>query len=84
MEKPVSRSWFTNELKRQSKKILGKEIHAHQLRHSFATLMLRNGERLELVSRYLGHSSVNITAKYYQHDKLSADSLKARRWKFTK
>jgi site-specific recombinase XerD len=36
------------------------------LRHYFATYALRNGAKLEIVSRILGHSSVAITADVYR------------------
>lgn len=39
----------------------------HQLRHFYATEMLRNGAKLEVVGRILGHSSIGITADMYRH-----------------
>ncbi|HEX76769.1 MAG TPA: tyrosine-type recombinase/integrase, partial [Dehalococcoidia bacterium] len=39
----------------------------HQLRHFFATEMLRGGAKLEVVGRILGHSSIGITADIYRH-----------------
>jgi integrase/recombinase XerD len=39
----------------------------HQLRHYFATEMLRGGAKLEVVGRILGHSSIGITADIYRH-----------------
>ncbi|MFC2018678.1 tyrosine-type recombinase/integrase [Chloroflexota bacterium] len=39
----------------------------HQLRHLYATEMLRNGAKLEVVGRILGHSSIGITADVYRH-----------------
>jgi site-specific recombinase XerD len=38
----------------------------HQLRHYFATEMLRGGAKLEVVRRILGHSSIGITADIYR------------------
>jgi integrase len=37
-------------------------ISPHKLRHYFATYALRNGAKLEMISKILGHSSVAITA----------------------
>ena len=51
-------------------KWIGAHLHRgsfHTLRHTYATMMLENGADLELVSKHLGHSSINITAKYYSH-----------------
>lgn len=39
----------------------------HSLRHTHATMLLENGEDLELVSKRLGHSSVELTARTYSH-----------------
>ena len=39
----------------------------HHLRHAYATLMLEAGEELVVVSRSLGHSTINTTADIYAH-----------------
>ncbi len=39
----------------------------HALRHLFATSALKNGAKLEVVSRILGHASVGITGDVYRH-----------------
>jgi integrase/recombinase XerD len=38
----------------------------HQLRHLFATEMLKNGAKLEVVSKILGHSSIKVTVDVYR------------------
>ena len=43
--------------------------HPHELRHAFACEMLRQGVPLEVVSRQLGHKSLNITSDLYGHIK---------------
>lgn len=40
---------------------------SHRLRHTFATDLLTKGVSIELVSRWLGHSSVKITQDHYSH-----------------
>lgn len=42
-------------------------ISPHVLRHTGATLLLRAGVPLHVVSRRLGHSSINVTANIYAH-----------------
>jgi integrase len=42
-------------------------IRPHDLRHTFATLLLRNGAGVKVVSEMLGHSSVRITLEIYAH-----------------
>jgi integrase/recombinase XerD len=44
-----------------------KPFTPHYLRHYFATKMLKDGAKLEVVSRILGHSSVGITGDIYRH-----------------
>ncbi|MEE8470333.1 MAG: tyrosine-type recombinase/integrase [Dehalococcoidia bacterium] len=38
-----------------------------QLRHFYATGILKKGAKLEVVGRILGHSSIGITADIYRH-----------------
>ena len=44
-----------------------KPIPLHGARHSYATLALAAGVRLDIVSKQLGHASVAITADTYGH-----------------
>ena len=44
-----------------------KSFTPHALRHLMATTMLKNGAKLEVVSRILGHASVGITGDTYRH-----------------
>ena len=41
--------------------------HAHELRHSAASLMLAQGTPLHVVSEILGHSSIAVTKDVYGH-----------------
>lgn len=40
-------------------------LHSHLARHTFLTMLLNSGVRLETVSRVAGHSSTKITQKFY-------------------
>ena len=53
--------------RRLCKRLGIKPITPHQLRHYFATHALKNGARIEVISRLLGHSSVAITDQVYVH-----------------
>jgi integrase len=44
-----------------------RQIRFHDLRHTFASLLLANGEDVVRVSRLLGHSSPKITLDVYSH-----------------
>ena len=39
----------------------------HTLRHTYASHLLMTGHNIFVVSRWLGHSSVNVTEKHYGH-----------------
>ena len=42
-------------------------IRFHDLRHTFTTLMLQNGEHPKLVQEMLGHATIAITMDTYSH-----------------
>lgn len=47
------------------------QIRFHDLRHSYATLMLRKGVNPKIVSSVLGHSGVDVTLDIYSHPDVS-------------
>ena len=61
---------MTNQEYNRLLKVLGemagikKCLHSHVARHTFATMMLRKGVKLENVSKMLGHSNVVQTQRY--------------------
>jgi integrase/recombinase XerD len=60
-------SGFWKALKLACKKVGIRPLHPHMLRHYFATRMLEDGAKLEVISRMLGHTSIAITADVYRH-----------------
>ena len=40
------------------------KLHSHLARHTFATFMLRNGVKIENVSKMLGHTNIIQTQRY--------------------
>ncbi|MFC1987929.1 tyrosine-type recombinase/integrase [Chloroflexota bacterium] len=56
-------------------------ITPHMLRHYFATYALRNGAKLEIISKILGHSSIAITADVYRT--IRQDEIRDEHQKFS-
>lgn len=54
-------------LMRKAKKIVGREITPHALRHTHASLLLENGVHIETIARRLGHENSKITREIYLH-----------------
>jgi integrase/recombinase XerD len=54
-------------LRRACKRAGVRPFSPHGLRHFYATEMLRNGAKLEVVGRILGHSGIGVTADIYRH-----------------
>src|SRR5262245_33574245 len=44
-----------------------RRIRFHDLRHTFASLLLQNGESLTYVKEQMGHSSIQVTVDIYGH-----------------
>ena len=65
---PVDQANFYN---RVWKKLLAKAdlryIRVHDLRHTFASLLIQNGESLAYVKEQMGHHSITITVDTYGH-----------------
>lgn len=54
-------------------------IRLHDVRHSYATAALAAGERVEVVSRRLGHANVSVTMNIYAHVTAADDVATAER-----
>lgn len=61
---PISHSVIHNMVRKTCRRAGIRPIHAHVLRHSFATTLLRNGIDLYSIQRLLGHRSLQSTQVY--------------------
>lgn len=70
---PVNPSNINSYLTRFCKKYNLPHFHAHQCRHSMASLLLNNGMDVAAVSQRLGHSRLSTTLDTYGHILQGAD-----------
>ena len=65
--KYMSQNSIRNIFKRILKKAGIRNMRLHDIRHTFASLLLSNGESPVCVKEQLGHSSIQITVDIYGH-----------------
>ncbi|MGL5962530.1 MAG: site-specific integrase [Cetobacterium sp.] len=51
--------------------VVGNFVHVHAFRHTLVNSLMSHGNKIENVSKYIGHSSVSTTEKYYWTDNVS-------------
>ena len=59
------REYISREIARAARRVLGRWVSAHVLRHSRATDLLASTHRIKAVSRLLGHADEATTLRYY-------------------
>lgn len=50
-----------------NKTIVGRNVHAHSLRHTYASFLISKHVELLSISKILGHENMNITIEVYAH-----------------
>ena len=65
--KPIPSQTIYGNFKRVAKKIGCPDARYHDLRHTFATLSLQNGDDIKTISSNLGHATVAFTLDIYGH-----------------
>lgn len=77
--KPLDPSGFEDSIHRYIRKAGVPDISFHGLRHTHATLLLRQGVHPKIVAERLGHANVNITLNRYSHvlPDLQSEAVKA-------
>jgi len=53
--------------KKTVKKIVGPRVRFHDIRHTYASLMIEQGENIKYIQTQLGHSSPMVTLTVYAH-----------------
>lgn len=51
--------------------VVGNFVHIHAFRHTLVNSLMHCGNKIENVSKYMGHSSVTTTEKYYWTDSVT-------------
>jgi integrase len=65
--KPISPSVLSHAFTRIARRVGLEGVRFHDLRHTFASLMLLRGAKPKVISEALGHSSVAFTMDTYSH-----------------
>jgi integrase len=75
--KPLDPSMLSHEFAKSAKMAGLEGVRFHDLRHTFASLMLLRGAKPKVISEALGHSSVAFTMDVYSHiiDGMQADAM---------
>ncbi|MEW6143368.1 MAG: site-specific integrase [Chloroflexota bacterium] len=75
--KPVDPSVLSHNFKRIARKAGLENVRFHDLRHTFASLMLLRGAKPKVISEALGHASVAFTMDTYSHiiDGMQQDAM---------
>lgn len=73
--KPYNRNYISNQIAKVTERAVGRPLRAHALRHSFATHKIKEGTPISYVSKYLGHSSLSVTADMYDHGAIDTSEL---------
>jgi integrase len=62
---PYNRVSVTNRIKHESLLVLGKQVSAQNLRHTWAAIQIKRGRSVSAVAALLGHSNPGLTARMY-------------------
>ena len=70
-EKPIEPRVLQYQIRKYAKELGLEEVHAHTLRHSFATRAIEAGFDIKSLSEILGHSTTTITLDRYVHSSMN-------------
>jgi integrase len=66
---PIRQDYYSTKLFRPAVKSAGlpNSVSSHDLRHHFASILIRQGLPVNIVSHYLGHSTATLVLETYSH-----------------
>lgn len=64
---PMKYAAYNKYLKEYGRKVLGRDISTHYLRHTHASFLAAQGMEYEMIQRRLGHENSNVTRDIYIH-----------------
>ena len=56
-----------NAVNKTLRRIVGRNVHAHSLRHTYASFLIAKRIELLSISKILGHENMNVTIEVYAH-----------------
>lgn len=56
-----------NAVNKTLRRIVGRNVHAHSLRHTYASFLITKRIELLSISKILGHENMNVTIEVYAH-----------------
>ncbi|KJS29353.1 MAG: hypothetical protein VR64_21285 [Desulfatitalea sp. BRH_c12] len=65
--KPIPKNTVTNHYNKILQKAGIRKVRVHDMRHTFASILLTNNESLVYVKEQMGHSSIKMTVDIYGH-----------------
>ena len=63
----LSPGYISHRFIRTCKKLGIAGVRFHDLRHTFASYLVMAGASIHVVSKWLGHATINMTEKHYTH-----------------
>ena len=81
--RPMADAYIRVMLKRLAARAgIEKRVHAHGLRHTHASQLRAEGIDIAIISRQLGHASINTTARYLDHlaPRAVIETMRSRNW----
>jgi site-specific recombinase XerD len=76
----MSRASIESAVRKYGKRALGKRVHTHTLRHTFATHLLDGGADLRVMQHLMGHASPSTTAIYLHVSDAQQRKVYDRAW----